>query len=354
MKCAASVAAVLVACAVAGCAAILGFEDHTLLGVGDGGAGDGGVESGTNADVARVADAAADVGTCTAACGCFRAEETLATGQSDPRSLLVDAQNLYWVSPGGGSVLELAKSGGAPVARMTGLDGPSSMAMDAVALYYGSDTRGNCIPGIYRQPKTPLDADAGIVAQCHDILSGVRGISIDATNVYWLSTNTRQAAFAPKDGSGAISVFDTRPGYSLVVLNAKSIFWTTSTDIFTMTKGGSFDGGSFASIGVTALAADDSFLYFGTPVTVGKIAADGSQTTPTTIADKQNGPLAIALDDTCLYWANAGDGTIWSASKASGAPEPLATGQGGPQSITVDASGVYWANGTGEIMRLPR
>ena len=62
-------------------------------------------------------------------------------------------------------------------------------------------------------------------------------------------------------------------------------------------------------------------------------------------------PTALALDDTSLYWIEAQAGRVVKVAKGGGTPVPLATGQASPFDLALDANNVYWSNRLGNAIR---
>lgn len=121
---------------------------------------------------------------------------------------------------------------------------------------------------------------------------------------------------------------------------------------------------------LTQLAVDATYVYFGTPSGVSRVAFDSSSPEALATVD---GPNAIALDQDALYVTTdasksctAGGGQVLRIPFDTKTVEVLADKQDCPSGIAVDASGVYWVNagsrtggplndpGTGALMRAKR
>jgi hypothetical protein len=64
------------------------------------------------------------------------ATTTVASHQSYPRGLAVDASGIYWTNPGSGTVMMAPLAGGAPVTIAYGQATPFAIATDATTLYW--------------------------------------------------------------------------------------------------------------------------------------------------------------------------------------------------------------------------
>ena len=73
---------------------------------------------------------------------------TLASGQSDPEGIAVDARGVYWTNAGSGTVMKVPKitgdafGGGTPTALASGQSDPYGIAVDATFVYWTDYTSG--------------------------------------------------------------------------------------------------------------------------------------------------------------------------------------------------------------------
>ena len=67
---------------------------------------------------------------------------TLASGQSGPFAVAVDATSAYWVNTDGATVMKVPLGGGTPVALVSGQSGCRDIAVDATSAYWANETSG--------------------------------------------------------------------------------------------------------------------------------------------------------------------------------------------------------------------
>jgi hypothetical protein len=65
---------------------------------------------------------------------------TLATAQSGPQGIAVDATSVYWTNYTGGTVMKVPIGGGTPTTLATGQTLPHGIAVDATSVYWTSFT----------------------------------------------------------------------------------------------------------------------------------------------------------------------------------------------------------------------
>jgi hypothetical protein len=68
--------------------------------------------------------------------------EVVASGQNRVRALAIDANYLYWVASGVGTVAKVSLAGGPPVTVASNQGGPSGVAVDANSIYWTNSSSG--------------------------------------------------------------------------------------------------------------------------------------------------------------------------------------------------------------------
>jgi hypothetical protein len=95
---------------------------------------------------------------------------------------------------------------------------------------------------------------------------------------------------------------------------------------------------------ISAVAMDDTTIYFAWKGTVSSVPKDGSAPPRQVATLATQFVEGIAVDGTDVYATDLADGTIERVPKGGGVAETIATGQLRPCGIVVDDERVYWAN----------
>ncbi len=241
---------------------------------------------------------------------------TLASGQSYPNYVAVDATNVYWTTENSGTAgeaFECANGGCAsPMVLGSGVGG-HGIASDGTDVFWVA----------------PSSVNECAVAGCNDsptVLvagqSGGLGLGLDAANVYWTSQYDGTVKQCARTGCASTLVTlasGQQNPYGLAV-DATNVYWVNNGD-----------------------------------GTVMKCSIGGCGGSPTTLATGQNGPLGIAVDASNVYWTSSGNGTVMTCAigGCGGSPTTLVPGQGTPYAIAVDQNNVYWTTGSG-VLWCPR
>ena len=98
----------------------------------------------------------------------------LATAQNTASALALDATHVYWLNEGIGAVEQIAKTGGAYTALVSGLAGLDTLAVDSTI--YGTSSP---VAGLFKVP-----IGGGAPTKLTNVFGLYTGIAVDATTVY--------------------------------------------------------------------------------------------------------------------------------------------------------------------------
>jgi hypothetical protein len=289
---------------------------------------------------------------------------TLASGQTCPWGMAIDATSVYWTNcgdPTGGNVLKVSKAGGEVVTLASG-DRLSGIAVDGTSVYWVAGTSdassgaimmlpigGGTPTTLASRPGTPahLAVDASYVYWTEQMRSAVLKVSLtggapttvasgssvwqialSGADVYWMGQGVMKA---PKIGGPAIEL---TPGLHMLptaglAVDAKNVYFTS----------GPPGGGTSGVSTVPSQGGSTSIVYANT---------SGVFSSP--------GPIAI--DATRAYWAD-GSNAVFCVRLSGGTAITLATGQQQVAAIAVDETAVYWlvngnaSTGRGAVMKFP-
>jgi hypothetical protein len=312
----------------------------------------GPLDGGTDAafDAADAAEAAAPA-----------APVLLASGQSSPVGLYVDATDVYWTSsdPNTGNVSKCAVQGCAqPTVVAANEPGAFDLAGDATNVYWTDflATGGQVVLA----PKV----GGGAVVLANGLLSPM-GIAVGTSSVYF-TLNLQPNGSVMTCGIGGCSnapttLASSQNGAGAIAVDGTTLYWTDifSGDVMTCTLPTCSNASTLASSqGYPEVLALDATNVYWTNYTGGTVvtcAKSGCGASPTTIASGQLGARGIAVDGASVYWTTLGsNGTLMKCAKTScAAPTTLASQLNSPYSVAVDATSVYWTErGAGTVMKL--
>lgn len=189
------------------------------------------------------------------------------------------------------------------------------------------------------------------------------GVSIDATNAYWVDTASGDEIVKATLAGGAPSVLASglMVGEDLaspVLLDATNAYWVDlsggapPTAIHKTPLGGgagvSLAGGSYT---ITEWVIDATNVYYFTDAgdVMSAPLAGGATTTIATGQATSSNIGGLAVDATNLYWAiyDPTNGKIIKMPRGGGATTTLASGLVNPAAVATDGTDVYWtAQGT--------
>jgi hypothetical protein len=255
----------------------------------------------------------------------------ISTGESNPVSIAVDANNVYWTDEYGGgprgfAVVKAPLAGGSPTVLAVG-QAPSGLVVDDTYVYWTDQLAGTVT-------KTPISGGTSITLASGDVAGQPlqpSGIAQDAGNLYFESPYGPTQGLilsVPKTGGSPTIIASGQPYPNWgIAVDATSVYWVNN--------------------GTNPLYADSAVMK--APL-MGGGAPIALATYPFVYA-----PNGLALDGENVYWTNS-NGTVMKVPKDGGCPELLANAFI-PWGIAVDQTHVYWTNegydGTGTVMKVP-
>lgn len=242
--------------------------------------------------------------------------------------------------------------------QLTTAASPFTLAVDTSNVYFATGTSiVKCSIAGCTAP-TPLATNQG---------SGLSGLAIDATNIYWVGNSAAVIRTCPLANCGTPTTLASAQSNPRVVsVSGSSIYWVNGGDETTVA--GHLNQCNIttcnnnptvlASVGdAWGIASDPTSVYWtrtGTAASLSKCAGAGCSSSPSVLASNEHGAFALAIDSASAYWVTATDGQVLKCSLGGcgGNPVVLASSQKPEWGLAVDATSVYWSNytSTGTIM----
>lgn len=277
----------------------------------------------------------------------------LATGQSGPHGIALDATHVYWTNSTNGTVMKLPKIGGAPSPVALGQVQPWSLVVDATDVWFTDRGAGTLM-------RAPIAGD-GTAVEPLWMNAEPWGIWDHGYALYWTDYSAPEVNLTPKTGVATLSQDWAGAQPTAIVAEGNTVYWANdgSGDAGVVVRIPDFTASPpkpepFAT-GLSrpnALAMDATTIYVANEGDGTILAIDKQSGQRVTLASEQGAPLAIAVDTGRVYWTSSDQGSVISVPKAGGTPSAVASGQAEPRGIAVDDSGVYWVNfGDGSVMR---
>ncbi|MBX3131111.1 MAG: hypothetical protein KF718_30605 [Polyangiaceae bacterium] len=254
------------------------------------------------------------------------AVETLAAGQSRPRSLVVDQTHVYFTTPTSGEVKRVRKDGAALTVLASFQNFPEGIAVAGSWLFW---VRSSAPGGKLMRLALP---------------DGQPEVLVDGINDAWaLAEHSGWLYYTAGSTSTSVSPRIQRFGAS----------WSPGTPPETL---------ALIDLGMHALAVDATHVYYSTNPDLGRVAKAGGA--PVTLFGGGffvRGVYAAAAHVYFVESAGAGapEGAVHRYDKTSGQLETIATAQHVPRAVAADTDCVYWTNSGfqsagGSVMRGPR
>jgi hypothetical protein len=195
---------------------------------------------------------------------------TLATGQSAPQSLTLDATHAIWINYGfgifAGAVARVPKGGGDTEVMADSIDMGIDVAVDDQAVYF---TSWGIEAGLYRIDKGTFEKQPLTMAY-----GTLTGIAIDEESVYFaagesIGTSTLVARI-PKTGGDVEVLASGLPSVLRVAVDETHVYWTATgaTSLSGSTARMAKTGGEVEILAVTGdalhagIALDEEAVYF--------------------------------------------------------------------------------------------
>jgi hypothetical protein len=238
-------------------------------------------------------------------------------------TMALDTTHAFFVGGIRGTVSKVSKEGGSFETIVTGQKEPTSVAVDASGVYWGNwssyDTAPVADGSIVRS-----DSNGANVTPLAESLIYVRGIALDADNVYWVSATDETLYRLPKTGGTPVAIASGLYDPSGPAIDKDGIYVRTRN------------------------RPDDPM---GEDAIV-RANRDGGDTE--VLVSERYGIGEIGVHAGFVYYTRSGgfvscdrpSGVVRRVSTAGGNPVDLVVEQSDPASLAVDQTGVYWTNGS--------
>lgn len=285
----------------------------------------------------------------------------LASGQDEPRALVIDDTAVYWVNHGSevgytGQVMRMDKTGGVVTALASNQLVPEGIAVDGAFVYWTNRASDSGKGQVLKVAK-----GGGVPTVLVDGLSYPTGLNIDADYVYWNSYFTNDVRRVAKLG-GAVTTLTKMPSsdplLTGIAVDSGDVYFMSGVldSVYSVPKTGgvatrraSHTRGTHTGPGGIVVDGTDVFFTGHSEGALGRL--DMTTGMFTSLFSGQYNLRFIAVDDKRVYAARYGSsgprqpGAILSVPRAGGPGSVLTEmDRGGPWGIAVDAKHVYFTN----------
>jgi hypothetical protein len=273
---------------------------------------------------------------------------TLATGLSNPNSIVTDSSFVYWIEYGSGTVKRVPNNGGSVTTLATGLVSPTGIALDSVNVYFGENYGLNSAR-IKRAPKT-----GGSVATIVNNLYSISQLCMDNVYIYFSDFNGNQIQQIPKIGGTVVTLSTQTTSPTKLVLDNSNVYWTEFTNPGAVKKvpktGGATVTLAFNSNSL-GIAIDNNFVYWTENVytnqgKVNKVPLNGGASV--TLAQGLNNAWDLCIDNYNAYWVeDRTNGAVKQVAFSDTSEYIFTNSAAEPVAITSDAIYIYWIERNG-------
>jgi hypothetical protein len=234
---------------------------------------------------------------------------SLVPSQSYPGAIAVDEHEVYWAN---GSVLAHEPIGGSGGITDMDFDGAFAIAQDATNLYVTTSFRD----GVASVPKGG-GAKTFLVAELETPLGA---IAVDGRSVYWTSGGgTLGGVYSIPVAGGPVTILASHQNEPQgIAVDATNVYWVTSDGNVCSVP---ISGGAVTILAsgrgsLLGLAREGSTLYWTSFVEGGNVEKTSVAGGPvTTLATGQHKPAWIVVDESATYWTNWTGGSVMTGPK---------------------------------------
>jgi hypothetical protein len=190
--------------------------------------------------------------------------DTIAMNQQEPFGLAVDSTNVYWTAAGTENrVYSAPLGGGTPQQLATGQGDPREIVLDNGVLYWGNFGIGSGNTASVAHYSLPGGPAAQLV---QNRPRGVWGVAVDSTHVYWANQTAgtiSRDTIGTSTGAVELASLNQTP-WDLVVDNTH-VYWTNydGSSVRRVPKGGGSQDTLASSLGrPLGLAKDGNTLFW--------------------------------------------------------------------------------------------